>query len=229
MLVPSSVFQLLALVLLVVPGIVFAAVRRRLTGPTPEDRDFSARIARALAFSLTIDLLYLAIGGSNLVNAAGVATVGGHIALRDPALHASRKALGAFGLLLVVPAALGYLAHWRVESRGDKWWHLGLRLQRIYHPTPTAWDRAAPVRGGCFVRILKDDGHWVGGFSYGRGFVSTYPEPRDIFIEIQYRMGKDGTFLGPIDNSLGVFVPLNGAETVAWVALPPPESDDESA
>jgi len=48
-------------------------------------------------------------------------------------------------------------------------------------------------------------------------FVSTYPEPRDIFIDVEWRMAEDGSFTERIENSLGLFVPLSGKERVAWL------------
>jgi hypothetical protein len=84
-------------------------------------------------------------------------------------------------LLVVIPSVLAILA--QIRFRRSRW---PFRLAPVYHPTPTAWDRAAPERGYCFVRIWTDDGHWVGGWVGPQGFLSTYPEPREIFIDQEW-------------------------------------------
>jgi hypothetical protein len=215
MLVPSSVFQLFAILLLIVPGIVYASVRRRLLGPMPEDREFSVRIARALVVSLVLDLTYVIFGGAWLLRSVGLRVMAGRVVVEDPTRHAATKAGSAMLLLVAVPAALALMAH--VHFR---WRPLRLYLRPIYHPAPSAWDRSAPLRGMCFVRILKDDGSWVGGYLDQYAFVSTYPEPRDIYIDVQYRMSDTGEFLEPIKDSLGIYLPLTGSETVSWIAVP---------
>jgi len=214
MIVPSSVFELLAVLLLVVPGIVYAAVRRRLIGPVPEDGDFSVRIARALVASLVLDLTYVIVAGDRLAEHLGIAERVGRVVLVDPSHNASSKAFLALLLLIVIPAVLALLSQLRIV--GGR-----LSLQQLHHPAPTAWDRRATERGDCFVRIWTADGYWVGGLISDQGFISTYPEPRDIFIDVEYHMSADGAFGDPVEGSLGVYVPLASTERVAWLAKPP--------
>jgi hypothetical protein len=94
----------------------------------------------------------------------------------------------------------------------------------VNHPAPTAWDQTARDRGAAYVRVFTDDGHWVGGFLGEGSFFSTYPEPRDLFIAIEWRLDGTGEFLEPIPNSLGVYVPLTGKERVTWIN---PAEEDE--
>lgn len=51
----------------------------------------------------------------------------------------------------------------------------------------------------------------------GEGFVSMYPEPRDIFIPRQWNMSPTGEFTSEIEGTLGIYVPLVGSERVEWV------------
>ena len=214
MLVPNSVFQLAALLLLVVPGIVFAAVRRRLIGPVPDDKDFSVRLIRAISVSVLLDVLYIIALGPFLLDLRqrpaqpGSRMAGFAAAPRESAL------LGLL-LLIVIPAALALASH--VRLRRARW---PFTLLPVYQPTPTAWDQAAPNRGPCFVRVFTGDGYFVGGWMDGNSYVSTYPEARDIFISVEWRLGDDGRFIEPVKDSIGLFVPLNGSERVAWVWHP---------
>ena len=211
MVVPGSVFQLAAVLLLVVPGIVYAAVRRRLTGPLPDDKDFSVRLVRAVAISAVLDLVYALVAGPRILE----------IASRPPEVpggpsgqlvHPRSAAALALVLLVVVPTVLGALAQIRLRLS-----RCPLGLAPVHHPVPTAWDRAAPNRGNCFVRVFTSDGHWVGGWVGPEAYVSTYPEPRDIFISVEWALDDDGAFLHAVPDSLGLFVPLSGSERVAWV------------
>jgi hypothetical protein len=238
--VPSSAFQLAAVLLLLVPGIVYSATRRWLGGPTPEDQAFSVRLTRALAVSVVVDLAYVAIGGAALLRVAfGVQA--GSAQARIPADPRVAAVLGLV-LLVLVPGALAALGHMRVQrppgwvgqedATGDRepgWWakvtalvaeKSPVRLKPLYHPQPTAWDHAARDRGSCFVRIRTEDGDWVGGYLGTASYVSTYPQPRDIFIVAEWMLNEDGGFVRPIKDSLGVYVPLTGKERVAWLQVP---------
>ena len=75
--------------------------------------------------------------------------------------------------------------------------------------------------GSAFVRIFTEDERWVGGWLGPGSYVSTYPQPRDIFIDVEWKMSGSGDFLEPVPDSLGVFVPLTGKERVTWIATPP--------
>ncbi|MFM9261714.1 DUF6338 family protein [Rhodococcus sp. 5A-K4] len=58
-----------------------------------------------------------------------------------------------------------------------------------------------------------------------KGFIATYPEPRDIYIPQQWKMSPAGEFLSHVEGTLGIYVPLTGAERVEWVASAPPSDD----
>ncbi len=223
MVIPSTVYQLFSILLLVVPGLVYAAVRRRLKGPVPEDRDFSVRLIRAIAVSAVLDLVYLWADGPRIVTLA-TAKAQSAGAPRGFAAHPREAGWLGLVLLVAVPGGLGLLAHVRLHKRP---WPLG--LAQVNHPTPSAWDRAAPRRGGCFVRVRATDGRWVGGWLDTDAFVSTYPEPRDIFIDTEWAMSADGEFLHRVVGSRGVYVPLATTERVAWVDWPGEEKPQPRA
>ena len=216
MIIPSTVYQLLSVLLLVVPGIVFAGVRRTLVGPSPEDRDFSVRLVRALATSALFDGIYLIVGGPEIVRfirekpqqTGSLVGFAGH----------PREAAGLALLLLVaIPAVAACVPFIRFLQVPPSQYWLRKVLQYPNQSTPSAWDYAAPNRGGCFVRVFTEDNRWVGGALGGNAFVSTYPEPRDIFIEEEWVLDENGGFVEPVENSLGIYVPL-GSSRVAWLA-----------
>ncbi|GAB3313797.1 DUF6338 family protein [Geodermatophilus aquaeductus] len=217
MLVPTSVFQLAAVLLLMLPGIVYTAVRRRLVGPTPEDQAFSVRLTRALAVSVVFDIAYVLIAGPWLVDLLSPRP-GSNDALSGLTNRPRVAAAVALLLLIVVPTAIAALGQLRLRKPllGER----PLALAPVYHPTPSAWDQAALERGGAFVRVFTEDGHWVGGWLGAGAYVSTYPQPRDLFIDEEWKLGPAGDFLERVPDSLGVFVPLTGKERVAWISAP---------
>lgn len=221
MALPQTLFQVIAILLLVVPGIVFTAVRRYLRGPGPDEKDFSVRLVHAISASAFFDCLYLIVAGPWLVSRftmTGDATL--LAALENP------RATGATVLLLAVgiPALTAGIFH--VRFRKGRW---PFMFAERRHSTPTAWDHAAPARADCYVRIYTSDGKWVGGYMPDKsGFVATYPEPRDIFIPHQWNMSPTGEFLSQVEGSQGIYVPLAGSERVEWVA-PGPGSTDPAA
>lgn len=226
MLIPTSVFQLAAVLLLAVPGIVYTAARRRLIGPTPEDQAFSVRLTRAVAVSVILDLTYLLILSPWLVKLQSrrlTAEDGINAIAAQPQLSAAI----ALTSLVIIPTTIAILGQVRVR----KPFRLlrPLTIAPIYHPTPSAWDRSAPDRGRAFVRIFTEDERWVGGWLGAGSYVSTYPQPRDIFIDVEWKMSGSGDFLEPVPDSLGIFVPLTGKERVAWIAMPPQQPSPSDA
>ena len=68
-----------------------------------------------------------------------------------------------------------------------------------------------------WVRIRIADRVWVGGRFGETSYFSTYPEPRDIFIEEQYVMGDLGAFIEPVVRSAGVWVAVTDEYIVEWL------------
>jgi hypothetical protein len=216
--IPGTAYQLVVLLVLVMPGVVYSAVRSRLRGPTADDRDVGVRILRAMVVSAALDSLYGLILGPRLVTLAG--SRNGSQTLQGFALHTRELATWAFFLLFVVPTLLACVLHGVSWRRVDRWWRWSPRRQTGYHPTPTAWDYAAPRHGGCFVRIRLSDGRFVGGWLGENAFMATYPEARDIYIDSQWRLDHDGTFLHRLDGTLGLHVSLSSADVVEWLDAP---------
>lgn len=219
MALPQTLFQLTALLLLVVPGITFTAGRRYLRGPGTDEKDFSIRLVYAIAASVCFDSVYVIALGPWIVQMVTKNEEGRFGVIDHPRL----AALAVLVLGLIVPLLAAFCCQLRI-MRPRAWfrpWTVRIRKVPGRHPTPTAWDFIAPNRANCFIRIRTADSKWVGGYMPEKtGFVATYPEARDIFIPEQWSMSDDGEFLDPIDNSIGVYVPLTGYERVAFLAEP---------
>ncbi|MET9530797.1 DUF6338 family protein [Streptomyces sp. NPDC006649] len=211
---PSTVMQVMLLVLVVLPGITYQFLRERSRGPVPGERDLGERVLRAVGASLLLDALYLLVAGPQLVRWARESATGGW----DGFGHQPRQAaLLGLVLLVGVPAA---------AAAAVSWWERGRRPAVRYRSTPTAWDRMFHGRGSCFVRMRMRDGSWVGGWYGSRSFVTSYPQPPEVYLESAWLMRPDGSFVRPIAGSAGLHV--RAAETdLLELLLPPsvPEPD----
>lgn len=212
MTIPSTLTQLIALLLLVVPGIVYTACRRYLRGPTPDEKDFSVRLIHAVAASIIFNCVYLIAAGPWLIAKFK------RVNENDNALftHPRTTALTILVLTVVLPALIAGIQQLRFTRDP-----VTLSVAPSRRPYPSAWDAKATELADCFVRIRTADDRWVGGFMPSNdGYIATYPESRDIFIPEQWEMGSNGEFLEPMTDSLGIYVPLTGNERVSWIREP---------
>ncbi|MFD6797487.1 DUF6338 family protein [Streptomyces cyaneofuscatus] len=212
--VPGTVGQLAILLVLVLPGVFYQAVRERLRGALASEQEPQNRLVRAIAASALLDTLYAVVAGPWLVRllaGGGEGPVAG--VLRQP----RQAGLAALLLIVVVPSALA----WAEAAWGSR------RAVARYEPTPTAWDALFTGRGSCFVRVRLRSGLWVGGWLGSRSAVSAYPQPGDLYLQAQYRMGPDGSFLGRMPGTGGVYVRAADVE-VLELLLPPAGADGGS-
>jgi hypothetical protein len=67
------------------------------------------------------------------------------------------------------------------------------------------------------VRIRIGEGKWVGGWYGNDSFISTYPEPRDIYIQAQHHVDEGGQFCGRVQGTAGVWFSVRDGDVVEWV------------
>jgi hypothetical protein len=109
--VPGTAGQILAIVLLILPGFVFTAVRRRLQGPAPADGDFAQRLLTAIVVGAVMDALYVLVGGRHLTTI---------LADRNSwQQHPRQAVLLGLALLLAAPVILAVLDDRRRGGRFD--------------------------------------------------------------------------------------------------------------
>lgn len=205
--------QALTVLVVVIPGFVYQGVRARYRGPTPEDKEFSVRILRALAQSIRFALAYAMVGGL-VLTFTGMPHRPKE--LRITGLEILGAAALVFALVFVIPAAIAVWTHIRAVkklypgiARGE-WFD-------IYNPTPTAWDFASSRVGPGFVRVLLSDGRWVGGYADKASFFSSYPESREIFVEKAYEVDDQGGFQGIVTNTAGRWIKCDDALVVDFL------------
>ncbi|MFS0717119.1 DUF6338 family protein [Arthrobacter sp. 1P04PC] len=223
---PTSVYGVTALILLVIPGVSFSTARTLLIGHRNIDTTIGVRILEAVFASVVFDCLYAIVFG-NLFTFDD---------LRDPDFvlkNVGLLGLLVLALLITVPCVVALLIFGTTTkvqiTRGPLKGRTIPVLTRSYESTPTAWDKEAQrIESGRFVRVRLEDGAWVGGWFSTRSFLSTYPQPRDIFIESQYEMTDDGVFGQKIDGTAGVWLAVTEKCVIEWVASAPSSEDERT-
>lgn len=206
--IPSTATQLLATLVLIVPGFVFQGVLIRLRGRTPSDADLPSRIMHAIVASTIFALIYLAAIGPQIVSLDEAQAN----ALEHLRLHAG---LG-LGAAFVIPA-LSALAIHHIRS-SPLWQNAAEKLQpsnwsRI-DQRPSGWDVAFEATLPTFVRVQMKDGTWYAGWFAENSYASSWPDPRTLYVEVSFQVDDDGTLKDPVKNSAGAVIDCTDAVLV---------------
>ncbi|HWH26543.1 MAG TPA: DUF6338 family protein [Pseudolysinimonas sp.] len=213
---PSTSFQVVLYLALLVPGVVFAASRVQLRGPRAADRSVAARVLEAVVASAIFDSIYAILFHEQVA-----------VAVLDVRVFVATNVIGVAIAFLACGVAVPYVVAWAVygqvpilEKPLTSWERLirpKLTRSQEANDTPTAWDYGNKTVGEGWVRIRIDSGVWVGGlFDEGSRF-STYPEPRDIFIAQQWKLGPTGEFQSAVAGSQGVWLAVKDEYVVEWL------------
>jgi hypothetical protein len=205
--IPANVPQLLILLGFVIPGSVYQAVRSRLLGPMPDEQDVTNKILRAIGFSAALNAFYVVLFGPWLLDLA-----------RQAPANPRMVGFAALGLMIALPALLALVDYQRLRQ--------GWTLRTSYDPTPSAWDFMFQDREPCFVRVRTPSGQWVGGWFGPESYASSFPQPRDLFIQSAYLMNPDGAFGSRQDGTLGIYVRCAEADVIEFLATAPEEVTD---
>lgn len=227
---PANTAQFVALVVIALPGVTYATVRNRARGHGASSISLSLKLGEGLAAGVVFDLVYLLVFGQRIVD---------RFTITHGALPSARAAaFYALTLGVLVPALVAWIAHrgsrWTRPTSGLLHWtahrltgvrgsatawrmrNIGL-LTPAFLTTPRAWDFAVPNRGRRFIRIETSTGKFLGGWFAEDSFVSTYPEPQDLYVQQQWRMGPDGAFLSPVWGSEGFWYAMQPGDTIDWI------------
>ncbi|MWA08614.1 DUF6338 family protein [Streptomyces sp. BA2] len=216
---PSTIGQLVALVLLLLPGLTYQFLRERWRGPVAGEAQLGERVLRAITASVALNGLYAIVAGPVLVEAWRKAERSGPSALA--AEHPRAIGLWALLLFLAVPAAAAAAVSYR-ERR---------RARSVYRPVPTAWDYAFGTRadsGRRFVRARLKDGTWVGGWFGTRSYASGYPQEADLYLQVSYCMGADGSFGPRVESTDGIYLRMADLDMVELLNAPERTGNDST-
>ncbi|MDL9978715.1 DUF6338 family protein [Microbacterium sp. ASV49] len=234
--IPEGSLAIAAFIVLALPGFIYAGVGRWARGESATDRDVGLTIARGAVFSVALTAVYLLLLGGWLFSGVGPGADADAVAIANPRL----LGLTVLVFYVAVPTVVSIVMHrrridwvfpnWAEDARGDVKRGFGwVRLPQSkhgYNSVPSAWDHASEQNHQAWVKVKRSNGEWVGGWFTKGSFVTTYPEPRSIYIAHQFRMTNDGNFdgEGPIPGS-GVFLMINNDDMVFWTN--PARADQE--
>lgn len=209
-------FAALMFVVIALPGLAYAAVRRWARGEAAADRDFGLSVARGAVFAVVLTCTYVIVWGDVSWTGLGPGGAADTFIVRD----GRSAALAVLGFYVALPSLMAILINRRhlawAPVRGIGWLRV-LRSRHGYTDTPTAWDHAGRRHQAAWVKIKKPSGEWVGGWFTEGSFISTYPESRSIYIDQQCSMSGDGNFLELIPGA-SVFITVSDDDVVVWVS-----------
>lgn len=222
MTVPNGSFAVAALIILALPGLVNAGIRRWARGEDASDRNLGLSFARGLVFAVALTSGYFSVAGPYVF--AGVST--GQKADTLTVVDPRQVGLTVIVFYLLLPAALSLILNlkhiaWISIERAP--WIRYPRSRAGYTETPSAWEFAALRLDSCWVRIRRADGKWIGGWFTKGSFANSYPEEQAIYIGEQWVVDSDGNFVAPVP-STGVYVKMVDTDVVQWTRgdVPPP-------
>ena len=102
------------------------------------------------------------------------------------------------GVLLVFPALWPVILGAILKSN--------LLRGRIVHPTPRSWDYFFNRGELCYVLVHLRGGKLIAGFYGPDSFASSFPNPKDIYLEQVWKVNKNGEFLHAIEDTAGVLI-----------------------
>ncbi|WP_327742799.1 DUF6338 family protein [Streptomyces europaeiscabiei] len=208
---PTTVEQLILLIVLVLPGVTYQYLRESRRGPVAAEQVFADRVLRAMTVSVALDAVYAVILGPHVVEAVR-RSGSGFQAVGD---HPRAAGLWALILFLGVPgAAASAVSRWERRS-----------ARAMYRPTPTAWDHVfGDLTRPRFVRARLKDGAWVGGWFDARSYASGYPHGGDLFLQWSYQMNPNGSFGPPVAGTAGLYIRVENIDVLELVDGAPADS-----
>ncbi|MFR9799565.1 DUF6338 family protein [Streptomyces sp. MS06] len=192
---PSTVAQLALIVMAVLPGVTYQLVRERQLGTDPGEQVLTERVLRALTASVALDSLYAVVLAPWIVG-----NVEGGVRLTEDSGQLRWAGAMCLALVFLVPA----VSAWTVSAVRLRRW------QGSYVGTPSAWDQVFRNLPASYVRARMKDGTWVGGWYGPALFATAYPRPPELYLELAWEMGRDGSFVAAVHRTRGVL--LNGSE-----------------
>ncbi|MGW4393721.1 DUF6338 family protein [Amycolatopsis nivea] len=210
---PSTVVQVVLVVLVVVPGVTYQLLRERWRGPVPGERDLGQRVLRAVTASIVLDAAYAIVLGPQLLRLAHGSDMRGWDGLaQQPRL----AAVVALALFVVVPA---------LAAAGVSWWQRRRRPAR-FSSVPTAWDHAFRDRRPCFVRARLKNGGWIGGW-YGPGsYASSYPQEGEVYLQTAWRLDSGGRLTERVEHTAGLYLRVDSVDFLEFLDPPTPTAQD---
>ncbi|HLW02720.1 MAG TPA: DUF6338 family protein [Ktedonobacterales bacterium] len=101
-----------------------------------------------------------------------------------------------------------------------------LKMPHI-NPYPRAWDYHFSRQKQAWVVVRLTDNTMLGGYMGPRSFVSSYPDPEDIYIETAYTVDEKGKLSErPAEGNAGVWIQGSQIKSIEFIDLPEEDETD---
>lgn len=183
------------LLIFVVPGVI---ARKCFDCMTPgAGRDWTSSLPEVLAYSaINYGIWFWAID----------------LAIAIQPVHPWYSRLLIWAIIFISPVILGIgvnlLLRWKKMRRF------------VVHPTPTGWDHFFQGGKECWVLCHMHDGKSIGGLYRAQSMASSYPHPRDLYIEQVWRVDqRTYSFIEPVPDSAGTVVAMDNCKQLEFIHL----------
>ena len=119
--------------------------------------------------------------------------------------------------LLILPVVIGILIAYVTQGQALTRIATAVNLG-TNELTPKAWDVVFGQGNAYWVIIETDDGKRHAGIFVPKSYVSSYPEPEDIYIEELWRLDEEGNFDAKIPGSKGAHFRGDKIRTIYFYA-----------
>jgi hypothetical protein len=188
-----TIDKILLLAIFFVPGFIYLKTYRLFIAETKTD--FSKDLYEALGFSFLNAIIFSY--PLYIINTTDFLTV-------HPLLYF--LILGV--IILIAPVIWAFLFY--IVSK-KKWFS-----KFMIAPTKSAWDSFFSKREAYYCIVTLKNGRMIGG-KYGlRSFSSTYPNPKDIYLEEVWKINKKGGFKYKVNQTEGILITENEISTIEF-------------
>jgi hypothetical protein len=183
----------------VLPGFITLILRERLYVVRGEEAAFERLLSALLYSALIYGVLLVTAHRLGLQKADLIEFHEGEKPLGDDLLAAS-------AILLLLPGLIAVVGSRWMASRGLRPWVLRLVGSSDAHSSMSAWNQLFSNQGSCLIRATLTDGRVTGGFYDERSRAGYSEQVPDLYISQRWEFDEDDWFVGPTDQSLGIWI-----------------------
>lgn len=188
-----TIDKILLLAIFFVPGFIYLKTYRLFIAEIKTD--FSKDLYEALGFSFLNAIVFsyplYIIHAEDLITS-----------------HPILYFLSLIAVIVIAPIIWAFLFY-TISKR--KWFS-----RFMIAPTKSAWDSFFSKRESYYCIVTLKNGRKIGG-KYGlSSFSSTYPNPKEIYLEEVWKLNKRGGFTTKINQTEGILITENEIETIEF-------------